>query len=451
MKNIVLIGISGSGKTYFGNELAKKISREFIDLDELVGIKAGLNIEDIFNKEGEEGFRRRESEAIQDIADKRNTIIATGGGAVINEGNMKILSKNGVIVFLHRSVEEILSNVEMSDRPLLKGNPERLKHIYEERLHLYEKYSDFYIEEGTKDEIINKLIHISNLEEVEKRLAVIGEPIDHSLSPLIHMGAMGHLIKELKYEKVEVKKDMLNQWVNTCGREKFHGFNVTMPHKESIIPFLDEIDFEAERIGSVNTVVNKEGKMHGYNTDGEGFSSALKGKGVGFANSIVTILGSGGAAKAIAMKAAEGGAMEIHIIARNNLKALTISQTVARYCGISCSIYPFPIENIKKGPWDSNIVINATPLGMKTRGADFTDFEFINKFQNNTFICDIVYSQKATRLILAAEAMGYNTMGGLEMLVEQALVADNLFMGVEIGRKKARKKVEEHLKGGAIV
>ncbi len=451
MKNIVLIGISGSGKTYLGKRLSEKLSREFIDLDILISRAAGFSIEEIFKQEGEEGFRRRETQTIRDISGLNSKIIASGGGAVLAEENMDILSHKGIIIFLDRPVEDILESVEMSDRPLLRDNPERLKDIYNERLSLYNKYSDFIIKGGSSDQVLRKLIHISTLGGAKKNLAVIGDPIDHSLSPPIHLGALGPLLKKLEYKKIKVETNMLPQWVKTDGRAKLDGFNVTMPHKESIIPLLDAVDSEAEKIGAVNTVVNKGGKLKGYSTDGEGFSSALKIRGAYLSQSIVTIIGTGGAAKTIAMKAAVKGAREIHIIGRNLNKALEIVGAVNKSYNTSCHIHSFPLESVRKGLKDADFVINATPLGMKSNPGSFGNFSFLRQLKKNTFVCDIVYSDEKTQLIVEAEALGLKTMGGLDMLIEQALLADSLFLGAEIGREKARKRAEEHLEGGLVI
>ena len=451
MKNIVLIGISGSGKTYFGNRLAEKLSKKFLDLDTLISKNANLSIKEIFKNEGEEGFRRRESQTIRDISGLNNKIIATGGGAVLTRENMDCLSRNGTIIFLDRPVEDILGSVEMSDRPLLKDNPEKLKDIYSERLPLYNKYADFVIGGDPCDEVMHKLIHISTLGETEKSLAVIGDPIGHSLSPPIHLGAIGPLVKKLVYEKVEVKKGMLFQWIKTDGRMKLDGFNVTMPHKEGIIPLLDIVDCDAERIGAVNTVVNREGMLKGYSTDGKGFSSALKSYGACFSQSTVTIIGSGGAAKTIAMKAAKEGARRIHIVARNTFEALKIRQMIKNNYSVDSDVYPFSIENIRGEPWESNIVINTTPLGMKGSGVDFVNYQFLEGIRPGALICDIVYSTERTRLTLEAEVLGLKTMEGIDMLIEQALAADDLFLNAEIGKHKARKRARKHLEGGPVI
>ena len=124
------------------------------------------------------------------------------------------------------------------------------------------------------------------------QLAVIGDPIDHSLSPDIHIPSIGPFFKSFAYERRRVVPEDLSRWVIQVRGPGIDGFNVTMPHKEAILPLLDLIDKEAEALGSVNTVVKKGGKLWGYNTDGEGFFKALEHMGEDFKNSAVTILGS---------------------------------------------------------------------------------------------------------------------------------------------------------------
>ncbi len=474
MKNIVLIGISGSGKTIIGRQLAQTLRREFIDLDSLIVEREGRGIAEMFEKSGEEGFRQAETRAINSVARRDNAVIACGGGAVIKKENMSLLSQNGIIVFLNRSVENILKRVDLKDRPLLRQEPGKLYAIYRERLPLYEKYADLQVSLEHREEVLRQLIHISTLCEKEKRLAVIGDPIDHSLSPQIHTAAIGPFLKSLKYEKVKVERSGLAEWMENPARSEYDGFNVTMPHKEDIIPFIDRIDEEAEKMGSVNTIVNRGGELWGFSTDGEGFAAALKSIGRSFEGTEVAIIGSGGAAATIAMKAAREGASKIHIMARSRGKSIGILHKVEAAYGSTggadretvgsadhetmrkplCYLHPFPRENpgsipadSAENPQNSQIIVNATSLGMKGTGEDYPDFSFLNNFGPDAVICDIVYDPEKTGLMEEAEKRGFETLGGIHMLIEQALKSDCLYLDVEINRAKAYNRVVDSLKG----
>ena len=275
MKNIVLIGISGSGKTAVGERLARRLSREFIDLDSFISNREESSIEQIFNERGEEGFRLAETEAAKVAAGRKNAVIACGGGVVLKKTNMEALSRNGIVIFMNRPIKDILENVDLKDRPLLKDIPEKLYALYRDREVLYDKYADFEVNcaEG-RDKTLEQLIRISGLEQSKKKLAVIGDPISQSLSPDIHIPALRPFVKSISYERAEVKKGSLSRWIPEAGRVALDGFNVTMPHKEDIIGFLDRIDEEAQEAGSVNTVVKRDGSLWGYNTDGDGFAGA---------------------------------------------------------------------------------------------------------------------------------------------------------------------------------
>ncbi len=448
MKNIVLIGVSGSGKTAMGGKLAQQLSREFIDLDSLIQEREGLNIPQIFQDRGEEGFRQAETEAIAALENKGDAVIACGGGAVLKEINMEMLSQKGILVFLNRPVRDILESVDLDSRPLLRETPEKLYNLYRHRLPLYERYADFEVscEEGP-DAIIQQLTHISSLEGSEKKLAVIGDPIGHSLSPDIHISAIRPFLKSLSYERERVEKGGLSQWIALVRESRLDGFNVTMPHKEDIIPLLDGVDKEAAEMGSVNTVVNRNGELWGYSTDGDGFAGALASIGESFAKTSVTIIGSGGAAATIAMKAAKEGAAEIHLVARNQAAAESISQKTEEVHGIKCNLHPFDLSENRDGPWSSRFIINSTPMGMKGVKEGFPGFDFLNRAKEGAVICDLIYSPAKTEFLIEAEKRGLRALGGIMMLIEQALKADCLYIGAEIKREKTRKRVLDKLKG----
>ncbi|GAB1475713.1 hypothetical protein MASR2M70_05450 [Bacillota bacterium] len=445
MKNIVLIGISGSGKTVIGRQLAETLQREFIDLDSLISEREGLAIAEIFEKGGEEGFRQAETRAINALAERGSAVIACGGGAVLKEENMSMLSQKGIVVFLNRSVENILGKVNLKDRPLLSRQPWRLHEIYRERLPLYEKYADFRVSLEHREEVLKKLLHITALQQKGKRLAVIGDPVDHSLSPQIHRAALSPLIKELSYEKVRLERSGLAGWMAGPAGTEYDGFNVTMPHKEAIIPFLHRVEEEADMMGAVNTVVNRGGELHGFSTDGGGFAAALRSIGRSFKGKEVAIMGSGGAAAAIAMKAAREGASKIHIVARKREKRMAILHKIEAAYGGGRGIGHEGLDSIPAkaagNPWDSQIIINATPLGMKGNGEDFTDFGFLDQVGRDAVICDIVYDPEKTRLMKEAENRNIKTLGGIHMLIEQALISDCLYLEAEIGREKAFNRV----------
>lgn len=159
-KNIVLIGMSGSGKTTIGRAISIILNRDLIDIDAYIEETQGESISEIFSK-GEAHFREIESKAVLKIYKNTNSIISTGGGIIKKEENMLQLKKNGIVIYIDRPVEMIINDIDDRNRPLLKNNKTNLYEMYELRYPLYKKYSDIIIvNDGTEEDAINKIIEI---------------------------------------------------------------------------------------------------------------------------------------------------------------------------------------------------------------------------------------------------------------------------------------------------
>lgn len=161
-KNIVLIGMSGAGKTTVGLALSYKLKMAFVDMDAYIEKKYSMNISDIFAKYGEERFREIETETAEYLGEKyNNTIISTGGGVVLKNENMEHLKKTGTVIYINRTVENILSTLNSEMRPLLKANPQKLYDMYTIRHPLYIKYADACImNDGEFDECVDKICEV---------------------------------------------------------------------------------------------------------------------------------------------------------------------------------------------------------------------------------------------------------------------------------------------------
>ncbi|MCK5128757.1 MAG: shikimate kinase [Clostridiales bacterium] len=157
-KNIVLIGMPGCGKTTLGRILAERLGYDFADMDYLIEVKFG-KIDDLFTQ-GEDNFRQKETQIAKEVAKENKTVIATGGGIVTRAENMEALSQNGIIVFVDRELSEIILNMNWNNRPLLKDNKDHLEVLYNQRITLYNKYSDIHLKsEPTVDETYKKLLN----------------------------------------------------------------------------------------------------------------------------------------------------------------------------------------------------------------------------------------------------------------------------------------------------
>lgn len=161
-KNIVLIGMPGCGKTTLGKILNKELSMEFYDMDNCIERKTNKKISELFEK-GENYFRDIESAVCEELSKKKNVIISTGGGVIKRKENIDFLKENGIVIFIDRSVDDIIGDVDISKRPLLKEGKEKVLKLYEERYLLYKNYADEIVVNDTNiDDTKNKIIDIYN-------------------------------------------------------------------------------------------------------------------------------------------------------------------------------------------------------------------------------------------------------------------------------------------------
>lgn len=159
-KNIVLIGMPGSGKTTIGKIIARKLDKDFCDIDQYIEDTQDKKISEIFEK-GESAFRRIEKETVKEISEKQGTVISTGGGAVKFPQNIYYLKKNGTIIFIDRNLDDIISDVNMSTRPLLKNGVEAIHSLHKERYILYKGYADYIVPNtGSLDDVADAIIHL---------------------------------------------------------------------------------------------------------------------------------------------------------------------------------------------------------------------------------------------------------------------------------------------------
>lgn len=160
MKNIVLIGMPGCGKSTIGTILAEKLQMTFVDMDAYIEETMGTTITEIF-KNGEPYFREIEARIAKELSEREGTIISTGGGIVKNPDNCMNLRKNGIIVYINRPVDNIAADIDAETRPLLAKDPSQLYRLYEERSHLYEKYCDYNVPNTTDlDAVVDDIIKI---------------------------------------------------------------------------------------------------------------------------------------------------------------------------------------------------------------------------------------------------------------------------------------------------
>lgn len=278
------------------------------------------------------------------------------------------------------------------------------------------------------------------------KLAVIGDPIGHSLSPMIHTTVLDELGIDYEYRKIHVSPQDLEAFMMSDAAKQLNGFNVTMPHKESIVKYMESVDAEAERCGAVNTVRVEKGKFFGYNTDGDGYAKSLAEIGFELAEKRITLLGAGGAAATVMLKAASLGAAKISLLNRTESTAAELADEVYRKTGVMTEVYPLNTENCRRCCADCDILINGTPLGMAGVSADFEDTSFLEEIGNGGVVSDFIYNPPQTKLLEDAERLGLKTVNGLGMLIYQGIAADEIYLGRELDGKYLKKKIEDRLK-----
>ncbi len=278
---------------------------------------------------------------------------------------------------------------------------------------------------------------------------VIGEPIEHTMSPVMHNAAFRELGLDYVYVAFRVKSDELAGAIEGMRALNIRGLNVTIPHKVNIIPLLDSLDPLAEKIGAVNTVANKDGILKGYNTDASGFLQALLNKGFTPEGKNVVILGAGGAARAISFILAEKRAS---LVILNRLEEMDWAEELARKIS---SVFRKEIKalelkepNLRTALGKADLLVNATSVGMSPN-INSTPVQ-ARLLQPGLVIFDIVYNPIKTKLTTEASQAGCETVMGLDMLVWQGALAFEMWTGqkapVGLMKKEAIKVLKSHEK-----
>ena len=276
---------------------------------------------------------------------------------------------------------------------------------------------------------------------------IIGDPIEHTLSPVMQNAAFREMGLDYIYLPFKVAEGNLSEAIDGLRALNMAGINVTIPHKVVVIPLLDDIDGLAGYIGAVNTIVNQGGSLKGYNTDASGFYQALTANKIEVSKKKIVILGAGGASRAIAFILADKGA-ELTILNRSLDSAQTIAERVFQTLRTEIKVGKLTVKNLEPVLDEADILVNTTSLGMSP---DLTETPVPARLlKKELVVFDIIYNPLKTRLIKEAEKEGARVLNGLEMLVRQGAAAFELWTGlkapIEVMRKAARDAMEENEK-----
>lgn len=262
-----------------------------------------------------------------------------------------------------------------------------------------------------------------------KVLGVCGYPVEHSLSPAMHNAAIAALGVNYTYVPFSVLPDNVGDAVRAMPALGIVGLNLTIPHKERVLPYLDEIDAEAARVGAVNTVHNDGGVLRGSNTDGRGFAAPLGAMGVRMAGARAVVLGAGGAARSVAFRlAAEGAA--VTIANRTLDRADALARVVQTALGVDVDSVALDGGSGLRGAMEAaDLLVNTTSVGMWPHEDDPLPVDDA-LLRADMVVYDLVYRPLETRLLAAARRAGARTLNGVGMLVHQGAISFEVWTGM---------------------
>lgn len=272
---------------------------------------------------------------------------------------------------------------------------------------------------------------------------LLGSPVKHSISPMMHNEAFSCLGLDYAYLAFDVDKDHLEAAVNGLKALGVRGFNLTMPHKAAMARLADELSPAARLCGAVNTIVNNNGVLTGYTTDGVGYMRAAKAAGHPLPGKVMTLLGAGGAATAILVQAALDGVKEIRVFNRKSPtyeKAEALIETLNATTDCKVSIHDISDEDkLYESIRSSYILTNATSIGMADQ-ADASPIRDSRALHPKLVVSDIIYNPRETQLMRQAKARGCDTFNGLYMLLYQGAECFRLWTGMDMPVDIVREK-----------
>jgi len=280
-----------------------------------------------------------------------------------------------------------------------------------------------------------------------KLLGVIGDPVEHSLSPVMHNRAIASLGVDYVYLPLPIKPEDLAVAIAGFEAIGLVGFNITIPHKQAIMPLLSEVSDIAQGVGAVNTVYRTDSGWWGTNTDVAGFISPLQALNRDWSQTKVVVLGYGGAARAVVVGCAQLGCTKIHVIGRNPQKLSQFQQSwESTTLPVSINIHLW--QQLPELISQADLLVNTTPVGMYP-DIDRSPVEeaTIQRLSAKAIAYDLIYTPSTTKFLQQAQQQGAVTLNGLEMLVQQGAAALKIWLGQTPPVDIMRQSLQEQLQG----
>ena len=279
-----------------------------------------------------------------------------------------------------------------------------------------------------------------------KLLGIIGDPVEHSLSPVMHNTAIASLGLDYVYIPFPVKQGDLKRAIAGFAAVDLQGFSITIPHKQDIIPFLTEITEDAQNIGAVNTVWRTSSGWKGTNTDIAGFIAPLKKMSRDWTKTIPVVLGNGGAARAVIVGLVNLGCPEVHVVGRNPDKLARFYQSWQHAPIIASKIKIHNWNNLPGLLPTTDLLVNSTPVGMSPKtDASPVDESLMQKLKQNAIAYDLIYTPNPTQFLKLASAQRATAIDGLEMLLQQGVVALKIWLQQPVPVDMMRNSLREYL------
>ena len=263
-------------------------------------------------------------------------------------------------------------------------------------------------------------------------VGVFGDPVDGNPTCVVEEAAFRKAGLNWRYLTCKVLPENLGAAIGALRALNMRGVNLTMPHKINVIPYLDSMSEAARLIGAVNTVVVQDGKLYGDNTDGRGFVQSLKDAEIPLAGKTVTVLGAGGAAKAIGVECALAGVKKINVVNRSAERGAALAETIN--ANTSAEAVYIPWNGTAAIPEGTEILINATCVGLYPDVNDIPDVDF-DAITPAMTVCDVVFNPVKPQFLRKAEAKGARIITGIGMLVNQGALNYRLWTGLEPDRE----------------